>query len=750
MTHNIDCENFLKTVYTLEEEMEKNSCDENSPCGIPMRLRTRMKHLDEQMVKWKNMTRTRQANHILQLYQKAKNIKEKRKLAQAMVEEFTTRHIRRKYGKGGPEDTLSNAAYRYFRHKYNGEEGLDGSWLQHEAFSIAKFSADEEVPFEERYALFTALFQSGKTFLCIDLVIIYLALDMTPVVCVPKSSDVSQLINRMHKVMNEFVDAMKKQGFSDEELSIYGEILYHSSTEKIDDVTKFEKAISRERNRCIVVMKHHTQIERLLDLDPDSKLALFIDEAHINGGYKQINEDGDQLHDEDVQYDRAIVALKAEAAARGKVILQTATAANIMVCETQLWADCIFQKSPGPWYRGPACIEYQTIGTKDADEELMKALKQLSLQQPRERIVYKDGGRKDIHPIYMLAHTTRSLDRMKSILQAFHNDNPIIPKEIIDANWLVMTFQGEGLRVWHKSLMGEQIEVAGKISQDHGSGEHLLVRVEPYQMMDWCDANGGVERFPRRVVLSYDMGEEGITFGNMNVHLTHLMLFGNMTSSRASQIANRLSGNHGDNHPLVLMASETNKVKTVKEFIAHDEWVKELCYQKQFGNFQVASYLIEKEHLEGRMPNKFISLKGASGLLTTCENPNLKEEKKALKKSHAAEICFAFDEEKFEEDYEKMKKERVGNKRPRSEDDEDEGEEETEDNQGDTKTTKIGRLQSMCHRGRKYTKEDIIKMLGKSGYEHPDKMFNAVTKSGTYGKYIFHLQEDGTYKYVPN
>jgi hypothetical protein len=109
-----------------------------------------------------------------------------------------------------------------------------------------------------------------------------------------------------------------------------------------------------------------------------------------------------------------------------------------------------------------------------------------------------------------------------------------------------MTFQGKGLRVWHKSLMGEQIEVRGKMSQDHGSEEHLLAGIEPYEMMDWCDANGGVKRFPRRVVLSYDMGEEGITFGNSNVHLTHLMLFGNMTPARAAQILNSLSGNHGD------------------------------------------------------------------------------------------------------------------------------------------------------------------------------------------------------------
>jgi hypothetical protein len=652
MSYTQEVENILESVSSIVVEVSSPSSGDEK-IGVPMRLPTRIRHLDSMMARMASMTRTREANRIFQLYKHVETVAEKSALAQEMVTEFTKRL--RRYGQGGPELSLVNAAYRYFRHKYDEDDGLDGSWLQHEAFSIQKLMERKEIPADERYALFTALFQSGKTFLAIDLTIIYLTLDMTPIIVVPKSADVRQLLGRMRKVMDEFVAAMKRQGFSDEALSIYDEILYHSSTEKLDDISKFNQAISRERNRCIVVMKHHTQIERLLDLDPDSRIVLFIDEAHNSGGYKRINvEDGDQLHDENVKYDRAIVALKAEAAVSGKVILQTATAANIMVSEWQLWADCIFQKRHGPWYRGPAQIEYQLIGTKNADEELMKALVQLSGQEPWERTVYRDGGRKDKHPIYLLAHTARSVDHMKSILQAFHNDNPIVPSEVINSDWLVMTFQGEGLRVWHKSLMGQRIEIADVVSQDHGSGEHLLAGVEPFEMMDWCEANGGVERFPRRVVLSYDMGEEGITFGNMNIHLTHLLLFGNTTSARTAQIVNRLSGNHGDNHPLVAMVSNSNKNKSIKEFLAHDEWVKELSHLKQFGNFQVARYLTEKEHLEGHMPKKFISIKNAKNLLKECPNPNLKEEKKAMRKTHAAEICIAFDREKFDEDYKAM------------------------------------------------------------------------------------------------
>ena len=317
------------------------------------------------------------------------------------------------YGSGGSEINLSMAAYRYFRHKYNNSEGLDGSWLMHEAFSIRKLIDNVNITNKEKYALFTAFFQSGKTFLAIDLVIIYLSFNMTPVIVVPKSADVRQLLSRMKREMSDFVSAMIDQGFSYNQLEIYNEILYHSSEERIDDVSKFEKAISRESNRCIVCIKHHQHIIRLLDIDPDSNIVLFIDEAHTAGGYKQINEDGDKLHDEDVRYDCAIAQLKAEAK---KVILQTATSANIMISEHELWSDCIYQKNPGSWYRGPTQIEYQTIGTKDSEEELIKALLQLSRERPRERVLYRDNNRVDFHPIYMLAHTTRSVVQMKYIL----------------------------------------------------------------------------------------------------------------------------------------------------------------------------------------------------------------------------------------------------------------------------------------------------------------------------------------------
>jgi hypothetical protein len=649
-----EVKNILESVTSLCSEVSQH---EHSPVGVgvPMRLPTRMAELDKIMDQMVRMTQTRKSNQILQKYKHANDIPTKRLIVAEMVEEFTKRLKR--YGEGGTELSLSHAAFRYFRHKYNKDSGLDGSWLLHEAFSLTKLMNNVELSHKERYALFTALFQSGKTFIAIDLIIIYLAMGLTPIVVVPKSSDVNQLCGRIPKEITNFVTEMKAQGFSDESLSIYDEILYHSTSRPIDDITKFEKAITKERNRCIICLKHYTHIERLLDLDPDSTIALFIDEAHSVAGYKEYNENVDLLHDDTVRFDTAIVALKAEAAARGKVILQSATAAKILVSEHQLWSEGICQTIPGPWYRGPAQIEYQLIGTKDAEEEIINAFTQLSRQEPQERIVYRDGGRRDIHPIYLYIHAIRPVNQQKSILQAFHDDNPIVNQDIIDANWLVMTYQGEGLRVWHKRLMGQTLEIGGVISTDHGSGEHLLPGIQPYQMSDWCHANGGVEQFPRRAVLSFDLGGQGTTFSQHNFphhHLTHALIFGNMSSALIAQLLNRLSGNHGDNHPLIGMVSRANKEKSIKEFLAHDRWIKDLCSLRQRGNFQVSKYLTEQKHMEGHLPKKYIDLKKSRNLLKTGPNPNLKEEKKAMLKTHAAEICIAYDAEKFEKDFKVM------------------------------------------------------------------------------------------------
>ena len=102
-----------------------------------------------------------------------------------------------------------------------------------------------------------------------------------------------------------------------------------------------------------------------------------------------------------------------------------------------------YQKSPGSWYRGPAQIEYQTIGTKDPEEELIKALLQLSREKPRERVLYRDNCRVDFHPIDDLKDWWNSHKRDKtvqSILNKLKDDQEVIeflqlPKAKQEGQW---------------------------------------------------------------------------------------------------------------------------------------------------------------------------------------------------------------------------------------------------------------------------------------------------------------------------
>jgi hypothetical protein len=615
-----------------------------------------------------NMIQTPKSQEIIRNYYNCTTISDKRLLVQDMVVEFTKRL--RRYTAPEGEMTLARAAFRFFSHKYDDNDGLDGQWLKHDAFGLQNLLRDESIPLTEKYALFTALFQSGKTFIAIDLVIMYLSLGFTPILVVPKSSDAMQLQSRMKEAVATFVAYMKTRGFSHEHLAIYDEILYHSSTQGLDDLTKITRAITQERTRAIVCLKEHTHLHRInqaiLNLQETNqvKIALFIDEAHIAGGYKRIADiETPELHDVQVKYDIEITTLKDSAT---KVILQTATAANIFISEPELWSDCIYRKNPGPWYRGPTTIQYQTIGTKDVDQEISTALIHLSNQEPRQRRVSKAGYGSDRHPIYLLMHATRSIAHMKGILKAFYRPNSGLSETVQNAQWLAMTFTGEGLRIWHHTFSEQPLVINGITSIPQGNGEHLLENMEPCFMMDWCGQNGGVERFPRIVVLAYDMGEEGITFGSHKApywHLTHLLLFGNTTSARTAQILNRLSGNHGDDHPLVAMVSQANKEKSIKEFLSHEQWVRELYKLQGIQNVKTSEFLKGFSHLDGRLPKRYISLKESSGILSIVPNENKSKESRLLRtKPHAAEICHGIHGgELYKEDYKQMLREKVEN-----------------------------------------------------------------------------------------
>lgn len=631
----------------------------NAQLNMVKRLHRRFENAESFMECFERDCWTTKMQELFRKYKKATLASEKRDLMAEMMKEYLTRRVLYpKYGQGGPEPTLAMTAYRWYRHCWDEEEGKKGDDLQHEAFSLMKVIHGEALNKDEIYALITAFFQSGKTFVAMAIAIIYLAADFTPVFVVPKSTDVRQIRSRLTAEFTKFRKTMKEQGYDDDDLEPFTDILYHSSKDKLPNAEeRFVAALDGSARRCIIALKHHQQIDRLLDVSPDSRICLFIDEGHTNGGYKQFHEHEDHLHDEDVQYDVAINRLKAQAE---KVILISATSANILLCEPNLLTDGIYFQTHGVHYRGPQHIDYEMLPTKKTKEEhYFDTLSKLTRMQPIERV---RRGHKDIHPIHLLVHAERSVKKQHELLQGFHLDNPTVSNAILEGNWAAMTFQGEGIRLWHKSLMGQSLSISGVRSQEIGNGEHLFPDIEPRDVLEWMAENGGVERFPRIVTIAYDMADEGVSFStpiSPGWHLTHLLLVGNHNSARSAQIMFRLGGNHGDNVPLTGICSPATKLKILKEVNLHHEWIKELCSFQRKGNFQVSKYLKDRPTFENRVPKKFVTLKNKpKDMINEVKNPNKGAEDKLYKKLQAMEVAFGLDPEFFKKEYEAMLEER--------------------------------------------------------------------------------------------
>jgi len=528
--------------------------------------------------------------------------------------------------------TLAKSAYRYYKNRWDLEEGKSGNDLQHSAFSINKIINDEELDDNDIYSLVTAFFQSGKTFIAISLINMYLTCGNTPVVIVPKTVDIRQIRSRLLESFKEFKKAMIIQGFKNSELTMYDEVIYVSST-SIEQIGSLRIAVSsKNKGKCILALKNRVQIRRIYDLiEPESNIILFIDEAHTNGGYKKYSDNCDELHDNKVVYDNVLFQLKQLAK---KIILISATSANILAIEKYLYSDNIYYQSHGKNYRGPMNIQYMIISTKIPPEDhYYNLIDDLSDTKIPTRISSRFKT-EEKHPIILLAHVRRKCEDQHNITFETNKNGC----DVLEG-WLRITYQSEGIRIQHNSFTDNTViagvnplskaRVYGKESNII-EGEYLYKNIQPSDVLQYLSENGGVKKFPRILITAHDMADEGVSFSSYKSpgwHLTHLLLIGNHSSARSAQIAHRLCGNHGDNLVLTCICSSTTKHKIIKEFLLHDEWVQKLCSLKQSGNHNVSEYLKNRETYSNRIPNRFITLKNKpKEYINKIINPNKKNE----------------------------------------------------------------------------------------------------------------------------
>ena len=553
---------------------------------------------------------------------------------------------------------LPITAYKWCVNWWNNNSSRQSGYdLDLPAFSIKKIIENEKILEDEIYTLISAYYQSGKTFLVILLVIIYLSSGITPVIVVKKSGDVTQLKRRMKEIFSDFVNDMIIYGYYQEELSMFNSILYKSSFEKPKDEKAISHSIEGVEPKCIIVLRHHVQIGRLNSMKTDnSKIALFIDEAHACGGYRRVDEDGNFLHgneedgDDVKRVDTEITELKKSSC---KIFLITATPSNILISEPKLYVNFIYHKKNNEFYRGPEDIIHKTI--KNDKNVVADIITKLSHKPIISR---SKGNTTDYHPIIVLLHFQRKIEEQEGFLRSFYSGDSSFYETVSEADWLVFTYNGDGIRLWHRSFIKKnRLRINGITCKDASSGEFLFPKLEPCDLLDWLAMNGGVEKFPRICIIGYDMVIEGISLSTKNEpgwHLTHIAIIGNHDPDYLCQLTYRLAGNHGDDMELTAMMTHINKKKVLKYVYTTNYLIDNLLLYQGCENKKVKDIIKNFEIFENRIPPKFISLNRSKdkSFYQIIDNPDQSTEDKIIKnKEEAIHSLYTFDNERYQEAY---------------------------------------------------------------------------------------------------
>lgn len=552
---------------------------------------------------------------------------------------------------------LQSLVFGYYRRRFSDLLKSDGCILLHEAFDLVRMIEVDPTFIDHKLwiNLITAATQSGKTFLMIALSHIYTALGYTPIFIVKDTKQNTQFFSR------KIVDAEKLQTFLEEEklskdnIALFDKPLYYDSSighpgssAEEEYNNKVESAMNGSKRRgivCIHNVKHITRVYR--NVQCQSKFVLFVDEAHKLGAYKIKGIHSDSTSKEGA-YDHMYMQLKCFAS---KIFLFTATPQNIYFSEPELFTNGIVHMSDRETYHGPDMwkikllpprkedknIEIYTIdGRVSIPQSFIDTMATLSYEKPPERT--NKFGIRDCHPINMLAKFECVNERQALILGAFSYDTRHVSdahKKIIDAEWVVMTFNQFGVRIFHESLRGKTITIGEhKVIDRSESGDFRFPDAEIGQVWHWMATNGGVIRFPRILTVAYRSAEEGISFSSTwgptyiddaNWHLTdeYIRLGSGCHSSAAEQSFGRINGNHGDTLRPTLHCSLLDKKKVLKGINLHQEQTRAMCELAfRHLNEKVIGHVTKMEVFNNRVPSNYVSIPGGNKSIKLKVNPN--------------------------------------------------------------------------------------------------------------------------------
>ena len=557
--------------------------------------------------------------------------------------------------------TLVEYVFRYFRY-FNNNNPV--TLLDSKSFQFKELLSDETyviIP-NDKTSLITAYCQSGKTFLVIPVTLIYLALGMTPVMIVLDKSQAKQLMRRLRTYCKDLKNHLRELGhFTEDELNVFNDtfLYYDSRVKKSEDDNSLGLALTGEKPRIIIAIKHYQHIERINALVNEfSNIVLVADEAQVSCCYK--NMDSDTYHDPSVKYDNEFVKLREVS---NKYIAVSATVQDVIMVDKTLYSDNIVYIPPNDYYTGILNWQFKHIN-KDEGNAFIRILNELSVETPIVRYDRRHNIENE-HPIIVLIKTERKKEEHLSLMKSFITGR--LSRTITDADWCVVVEHGEGFYLHHSSLLDKKITIDDKESIMKNIDDDISVHYFTSNTIDISDvfqylANEGVKRFKKIALISYDMCKEAISFTShydkpQNYHLTHgiFQLGPKTTIATAIQTMNRLSGNHGDNIRPVIYTTEKTKKDVLNGFVIHDEQIKELISISQNGNICISSEYLETYPIfKNRHSSNYNKVKGIEKNLI--ENPNKSEEDKILEKPELDCINFLC---KINDEYEEEKKKNI-------------------------------------------------------------------------------------------
>ena len=580
---------------------------------------------------------------------------------------------------------LRRFVFKYYRYRFNEELNSDNNILLHEAFQLLYLIDNPDgIDYHKRWInLIVGSTQAGKTFLMIALSHIFAALGYDSVFFVKDTAQNTQFFSRKIADSDKLQESLKEHGFSKKDIEVFDKPLYHDSSHSKNSAEKFyedlEATLNRTHRRSIVCLWNVVHVKRVVDnITHNSKIILFVDEAHKLGAYKRMSLDtenttimpSDESKKEPPHYDMMYLQLKVFA---HKIFLFTATPQSILVSEPELYSDSLVLMPDGKDYRGlenswvfnilpshkdEKYVELNGPGSNGKvvktmiPESFLKNIAHLSDKKPIKRI--NRFGVKDIHPINVMAKFEVTNEGQYMLLQAFKTDANALNddhQKIIDTKWTSMIFNMHGIRLFDDKLRGETIKICGReYSDSNGCGEFLFPRdvVQIGDVLHWLWENGGSDKFPHIITFAYKSAEEGITFSSKwgetadtcaNWHLTHIYskMGQTITTANLEQSMGRANGNHGDTdmngRPLVIKVSCTlaEKEKVIKGFNLHRQQTKDLCALKLEANDgRVIDFIKGYEVFSNRVPKQYYGIQGSQETIKKTVNPNAEVEEKSF------------------------------------------------------------------------------------------------------------------------